>query len=61
MGISGRANGKAPLCMAESVTPKGREGLTEACADWNPVQILGCVRLTGKFLDWRKFGRTSRN
>ena len=41
MGISGRANGKAPLCMVQSVTPKGREGLTEACADGNPVLLFG--------------------
>ena len=32
----------APLCLGESVTPKGWEGLTEACADGKPMQIFGC-------------------
>ena len=46
MGTSGRANSKAPLCLGESMTPKGRDGLTEACADGKPMQISGCKRLT---------------
>jgi hypothetical protein len=46
MGTSSRANGKAPLCLGESLTPKGRDGLTEACADWKAMQIFGCMRLT---------------
>ena len=48
MVTSGRADGKAPLCLGESVTPKGRNGLTDACADWKPMQIFASVRLTEK-------------
>jgi hypothetical protein len=40
MGTSGRANGKAPLFLAESVIPKGTNGLTAACADGKPTQIF---------------------
>jgi hypothetical protein len=34
---SSRADGKAPLCLAEFVTPKGRGGLTDVCADGKPI------------------------
>ena len=37
---SSRADGKAPLCLAEFVTPKGRGGLTDVCADRKPTPIF---------------------
>jgi hypothetical protein len=42
METSGRANGKAPLCLGENMTPKGRDRLTDACVDGKPTQIFGC-------------------
>jgi hypothetical protein len=38
MGTSGRAKGKAPFCLGESVTLKERGGLSKVCADGKPVQ-----------------------
>jgi hypothetical protein len=32
---------KVPLCLEKSVTSKGRDGLTEGCADGKPTQIFG--------------------
>ena len=52
MGTSGRANGEAPFCLAEHVTPKGREGLTEACTGGKPMQIFGCNKNDRN--DWLK-------
>jgi hypothetical protein len=46
MGTLGKANSKGPLWLGESVTPKGRDGLTKACSDGKPMQIFGCMRLT---------------
>jgi hypothetical protein len=46
MGTSGRAKGKVPLCLGESLTPKVRDGLTECCAGGKTIQILGYMRMT---------------
>jgi hypothetical protein len=40
VGTSGRTNGKAPLCLEESVTRKGSDGVMEACVDWKPMHIF---------------------
>jgi hypothetical protein len=45
-----RTEGKALLCLGEFVTPNGRDGLTDACADGKPVLILALMRLIGKLL-----------
>ena len=41
----GRADGKAPFCLAEHVTVRVRDGLTEACVDGKPVLIFGCYEV----------------
>ena len=60
MGTSDRANGKSSLCLGESVTPKGRDGLTEARTDWKPMQIFGCNEIDRN--DWlkEKLGESNR-
>ena len=50
MRTSGRADGKAPFCLEDFVTPNGKGGLTDACADGKPVLILALMRLTEKLL-----------
>jgi hypothetical protein len=50
MGISGRTKGKAPLSLGESLTPKGRDGLTEAFVDWKPMRIFGCNETDGEMI-----------
>ena len=54
MGTSGRTNGMSPLCLGESVTPKGWEGLTEFCADGKPMQIFGCYEIDREMIGLKK-------
>ena len=62
MGTSGRAKGTAPLCLRDSVTPKGRDGLAEACADGKPMQMFGCNEIDREMTDLKEiFGRTDIN
>ena len=44
------ANAKAPLCLGESVTPKGKDGLNETYSDGKPMQTFGSMKLTQKLL-----------
>ena len=55
MTILGRAGCKAPFCLRESVTPKGRDGLTEACTDGKPMQIFGSTKTHRKMTGLGKF------
>ena len=48
MATAGRANGMAPLCLAEFVTANDSEALTKACAGGKPMHILAGMRLTEK-------------
>jgi hypothetical protein len=54
MGTSGRANDKAPLCLGESLTPRGRDGITEARADGKPTQIFGCNEIDRNMIGLKK-------
>jgi hypothetical protein len=50
----GRDNGMAPLCLGESVTATGRDGLTEVCADGKPMQIFGCNEIDREMIRLKK-------
>jgi hypothetical protein len=52
--ISVRANGKALLCLGESVTAKDRDGLTETCSGGKPTQIFGCNEIDREIIGFKK-------
>ena len=61
MEISGRADGKAPLCVGESVSSKGWDGLTEPCSDGKPMQIFVYNEIDREMIDIKKFEGTNKN
>jgi hypothetical protein len=54
VGTSGSADGKAPLCLGESVTPKGSDGLTAARADGKHMQIFGSNEINKGMIGLKK-------
>ena len=54
-GSIGRTDGKARLCLAEPVTPKGKEGLKKAFVDGKPMQIFGSNQTDRQMIGLKKF------
>jgi hypothetical protein len=52
VGTSGRAGGKAPLCVAKPVTPKDRDGVTKNVL--KPGQIFGSNEVDGEIIGLKK-------
>jgi hypothetical protein len=50
METLGRADSKAPVCLAEVATPKDRSRITEACADGNVKFIFSSVNMVRKMI-----------
>jgi hypothetical protein len=61
MGTSDRDNGKAPLCLGESLTPKDRDGITEACADGKPMQIFYCNEIDRNMIGLKRNSEEPKN
>jgi len=50
METLGRADSKAPVCLAEFATPKDRSGITGACADGNVKFIFSSINMAREMI-----------